>query len=99
MENGKEEEFKTDGVFIAIGHMPNTKNFSGIELDKKGYVVRKEVLDETGLLKFRSGTSVKGVFVGGDVFDYRYKQAITASGFGCMAALDADLWLQENHGI
>lgn len=93
---GKEENFKTDGVFIAIGHKPNTDKFIGIELDAKGYVARKETIDENGLLKYRSATSVPGVFVGGDVHDYRYKQAITAAGFGCIAALDADRWLQEN---
>lgn len=93
---GKEEEFKTDGVFLAIGHKPNTEKFVGIELDTKGYIVRKEVKDESGLLGYRSATSVPGVFVGGDVHDYRYKQAITAAGFGCIAALDADRYLSEN---
>lgn len=92
---GKEEEFNTDGVFIAIGHKPNTEKFKGIELDAKGYIVRKEIKDEKSLLKYRSATSVGGVFVGGDVHDYRYKQAITAAAFGCMAALDADRWLTE----
>ncbi|OGG26032.1 thioredoxin-disulfide reductase [Candidatus Gottesmanbacteria bacterium RIFCSPLOWO2_01_FULL_39_12b] len=95
-KTGEESEFKTDGVFIAIGHKPNTEKFKGIELDEKGYVVRKEVQDEGGLLKYRSATSVPGVFVGGDVHDYRYRQAITAAAFGCIAALDADKWLQEN---
>lgn len=92
---GSEEEFRTDGVFVAIGHKPNTDLFKGIELDSKGYIVRKEVFDRDGLLKYRSATNVPGVFVGGDVFDYRYKQAITAAGFGCMAALDADRYLSE----
>lgn len=96
VNTGKEEEFKTDGVFVAIGHKPNTEVFKGIDLDKKGYVVRKEVKDESGLCVFKSATSVKGVFVAGDVHDYRYRQAITASAFGCMAALDADRYLQEN---
>ncbi|MBI3379963.1 thioredoxin-disulfide reductase [Candidatus Gottesmanbacteria bacterium] len=96
IQTGKEEEFKTDGVFLAIGHKPNTEKFVGLELDSKGYIVRKEIKDESGLLGYRTGTSVPGVFVGGDVHDYRYKQAITAAGFGCMAALDADRWLQEN---
>lgn len=92
---GKEEEFKTDGVFVAIGHKPNTDLFKGLELDNKGYVVRKELKDENGILKYRSATNIPGVFVGGDVFDYRYMQAITAAGFGCMAALDADRYLSE----
>ncbi len=93
---GKEENLKTDGVFLAIGHKPNTDKFKGIDLDEKGYVVRKEVNSEDGLLKYRSATSVSGVFVAGDVHDYRYKQAVTAAGFGCIAALDADKWLEEN---
>lgn len=93
---GEETEFKTDGVFVAIGHKPNTDKFKGIELDVKGYVVRKEIKGSDGLLKYRSATSVPGVFVGGDVHDYRYKQAITAGAFGCIAALDADRWLQES---
>lgn len=95
-KTGEESEFKTDGVFVAIGHTPNTDKFKGIELDTKGYVVRKEVNDDDGLLKYRSATSVPGVFVGGDVHDYRYRQAVTAAAFGCIAALDADKWLQEN---
>lgn len=95
-KTGEESEFKTDGVFVAIGHKPNTEKFKGIERDVKGYIVRKEVKDEEGLLKYRCATSVPGVFVGGDVHDYRYRQAITAAAFGCIAALDADKWLQEN---
>jgi len=94
-KSGKEEVKKIDGVFIAIGHKPNTGIFKGIDLDEKGYVVRKVTKDEKGLLKFRSSTSVEGVFTGGDVHDYRYRQAVTAAGFGCMAALDADKWLME----
>lgn len=96
LKTGKEEQFPTDGVFLAVGHKPNTEKFKGIELDNKGYIVRKELKDENGLVGYRSATSVPGVFVGGDVHDYRYKQAITAAAFGCMAALDADLWLREN---
>lgn len=85
-----------NGVFVAIGHTPNTTKFAGIELDTKGYVVRKEVKDEDGLLKYRSTTSVRGVFTGGDVHDYNYRQAITAAGFGCIAALDVIRYLEEN---
>lgn len=95
VETGKEEEFKTDGVFVAIGHKPNTELLKGIELNEKGYVKRREIRDEKGLLKFSSATNVEGVFVSGDVDDYRYRQAVTAAAFGCMAALDADKWLQE----
>lgn len=84
-QTGKEEEYKTDGVFVAIGHTPNTAKFTGIDLDEKGYVVKKGT----------SATNVDGVFVAGDVHDHHYRQAITAAAFGCMAALDADRWLQE----
>ena len=92
---GKEEEKKIDGVFIAIGHKPNSVVFKGIEADKKGYIKRQVIRDENGLIKFRSATNIPGIFVGGDVHDYRYRQAVTAAGFGCMAALDADKWLGE----
>lgn len=99
VKTNKEEEFKTDGVFVAIGHKPNSDKFKGIELDAKGYIKRKETKGEHGLLKYRSATSVPGVFVGGDVHDYRYRQAITAAAFGCMAVLDADKWLSEIEDI
>lgn len=95
VETQKQEEFKTDGVFVAIGHKPNTELLKGIELNEKGYVKRKEIPDGKGLLKYSSATNIDGVFVAGDVDDYRYRQAITASAFGCMAAIDADKWLQE----
>lgn len=75
-----------DGVFVAIGHSPSTKLFAGqMELDEKGYMV---VHDHTK-------TNVEGVFVAGDVHDYHYKQAVTAAGFGCMAAMDAEKWLES----
>jgi thioredoxin reductase (NADPH) len=95
-KTGKESEFQTDGVFVAIGHKPNTSLYKGVKLDEKGYVIVKEVKDDEGRVKFKTATSVPGVFVGGDVQDARYRQAITSAGFGCMAALDADRWLQEN---
>ena len=76
-------ELKCDGFFVAIGHDPNTKPFVGqIELDKKGYAIANG-----------TQTNVEGVFVAGDVFDYRYRQAITAAGSGCEAAIDAERWL------
>jgi thioredoxin reductase (NADPH) len=79
-------EFKCDGVFVAIGHEPNTQLFKGqVDLDSKGYVV----------LKKNSQTSVEGVFGAGDVHDLRYRQAITAAGAGCRAAMDAEKWLEE----
>ncbi len=92
----EEEQVKTDGVFVAIGHKPNTEKLTDIDLDAKGYVIKKEARDEEGLLKYTSSTSQPGVFVAGDVQDYRYRQAITAAAEGCRAALDADNWLSEN---
>ncbi len=80
-------EFSADGLFVAIGHKPNTDIFKGqLDLDKKGYITV-----EPGTTK----TSIEGVFAGGDVIDYKYRQAITAAGTGCMAALDAERWLSS----
>ena len=80
-----ESEITADGLFVAVGHKPNSDIFKGqLELDQKGYIVVKPGT---------SATSVEGVFVGGDVADYRYRQAVTAAGTGCMAALDAEKWL------
>lgn len=78
-------DFRTDGVFISIGHEPDSGVFKGhIELDQKGYVVLKE----------NTMTSVPGVFAAGDVHDHRYRQAVSAAGFGCMAALDAQKYIE-----
>lgn len=89
-------EMPVDGIFVAIGHRPNTEKFIGkIDIDEKGYVKREEKYEE-GLLKYWSATSVPGVFVGGDVHDYKYRQAVTAAAFGCMAALDVEKWLMES---
>lgn len=84
-----------EGVFVAIGLDPNTEKFSGLELDAKGYVKRFEEREETGVIKYFTKSSVAGIFTAGDVHDARYKQAVTAAGFGCMAALDVQRWLSE----
>ncbi len=88
MSTNQQEIMDVRGLFVAIGHEPNTKMFKGqIELDNQGYIV----------LKNQTHTSVEGVFAAGDVHDHRYKQAITAAGFGCMAAIDVDKYLSENN--
>ncbi len=93
--NGTETEMAIDGIFLAIGHTPMTKIFAGqVELDEKGYVRRKPQGDSPTSMQML--TSVKGVFVAGDVHDYHYKQAVTAAGYGCMAALEAERWLESH---
>ena len=86
---GEESELPVEGVFVAIGHRPNTEALRDwLEVDAKGYLV---VHDNTN-------TKIEGVFVAGDVHDHRYRQAVTAAGDGCMAAIDAERWL-EAQGI
>ena len=81
-----------DGLFIAIGHKPGSKIFKGIiEADERGFI-KREISDKQ---EATSRTNVPGVFVAGDVHDFTYKQAITAAGFGCMAAMDALKYLAE----
>lgn len=88
-ETGDERHLPIEGLFIAIGHKPNTDVFTGaLEVDAKGYLV---VNDETH-------SRIDGVFIAGDVHDHRYRQAVTAAGDGCKAAIDAERWL-ESQGI
>ena len=85
--DGSTEEISATGAFIAIGHKPITSFLNGqIETDENGYIIHKQ----------HTMTSVEGVFAAGDVVDTRYKQAITAAGMGCQAAIDAEKWLEEN---
>jgi thioredoxin reductase (NADPH) len=85
VDSDEEFELACDAVFIAIGYKPNTEIFKGqVELDEKGYVVANNGTE----------TSVAGVFAAGDVKDYRYRQAVTAAGEGCKAALDAEEYLE-----
>jgi len=85
--NGETESLSLDGVFIAIGHKPNTDFLNGqLALDENGYIIT-----EPGTTK----TSIPGVFASGDVQDSHYRQAVTAAGTGCMAAIDAAHFLDE----
>jgi thioredoxin reductase (NADPH) len=85
-KTGEERELEVDGFFAAIGHTPATGLFEGqVEMDGSGYVLQKE----------HTMTSVPGVFAAGDVSDKRYRQAVTAAGDGCRAAIDAERWLEE----
>ena len=86
--DGNQFNLKVDGVFIAIGHKPNTDIFQGQLSMENGYIVTK-----TGFDNGATSTSVPGIFAAGDVADYSYRQAITSAGFGCMAALDAEVYL------
>lgn len=84
--SGEESEVAVDGLFVAIGHRPNTDAFRDwLEVDEKGYLV---VRDHTR-------SAIEGVFIAGDVQDHRYRQAVTAAGDGCRAAIDAERWLEE----
>ena len=88
-ESGELREMQADGLFVAIGHKPNTEAFRDwLEVDAKGYLVVRD----------KTNSRVEGVFIAGDVHDHRYRQAVTAAGDGCMAAIDAERWL-ESQGI
>ncbi len=90
-QTGNEEQVTLDGVFVAIGHSPNTDIFKDqLEL-RNGYIVVK-----SGLEGNATATSVAGVFAAGDVMDHNYRQAITSAGTGCMAALDAERFLESH---
>ena len=89
-QNGELTEHSVDGLFIAIGHTPNSKVFEGhLDMDDSGYIT---------VQPGTSNTSVEGIFAGGDVTDKVYRQAVTAAGTGCMAAIDAERWLESQEG-
>ena len=87
LKTNEEKTIDVGGLFVAIGHMPNTQLFkTQIDLDDEGYII----------LKNKTHTNMEGIFAAGDVHDRNYRQAITAAGFGCMAAIDVDKFLTEN---
>ena len=88
-KTGKISEIKLDGVFIAIGHDPNTKLFQGqVKMDNENYIITKPDSTET---------NIKGIYAAGDVKDKVFRQAVTAAGMGCMAALEAEKYIAENY--
>jgi thioredoxin reductase (NADPH) len=89
--NGNVEEIKVSGVFIAIGHKPNTDIFAGQLEMENGYIITNN-----GRNGNFTATSIPGIFAAGDVQDHVYRQAITSAGTGCMAALDAERYLSNN---
>lgn len=92
------EKLAVDGVFLAIGHRPATAIFAGkLDLDEKGFIKTNLLYPKTGgwLNTYPTMTNIEGVFAAGDVVDHRYKQAVTAAGMGCMAAIDTEKWLES----
>jgi thioredoxin reductase (NADPH) len=94
VNTGAKRDLDVQGFFVAIGHTPNTGIFDGQLEMKDGYIQI-----QSGLAGMATATSVPGVFAAGDVADHVYRQAITSAGFGCMAALDAERWLDQNHKL
>jgi thioredoxin reductase (NADPH) len=89
VQTGEEHKLPVQGVFVAIGHQPNTDLFKGmLDMDAAGYIIPKE----------NTMTNIPGVFAAGDVTDHRYRQAITAAGDGCRAAIDMERWLEDTQG-
>src|SRR3989442_414354 len=90
VKTGATQVLKVHGLFVAIGHTPATEMFRGqLDIDQRGYVVPRSTEE------LRTATNIPGVFAAGDVHDHRYRQAVSAAGFGCMAALDAERGLQK----
>ncbi|MBS0198914.1 MAG: FAD-dependent oxidoreductase, partial [Proteobacteria bacterium] len=90
-QTGQTQDISVHGMFVAIGHHPNTQIFDGQLAMSNGYLEIKSGLEGGATM-----TTVPGVFAAGDVADQHYRQAITSAGFGCMAALDAERWLESN---
>ncbi len=89
VQTGEEDKLPVQGVFVAIGHQPNTSLFQGVlNMDEAGYIIPQE----------NTMTNIPGVFAAGDVTDHRYRQAITAAGDGCRAAIDMERWLEDTQG-
>ena len=84
LKTGKITEMKIDGIFLAVGHIPNSKVCEGINKDELGFIITNGVK-----------TNVEGVFAAGDVQDKRFRQAVTAAGTGCMAAMEAERYLSR----
>jgi thioredoxin reductase (NADPH) len=90
LRTGQAEDLAVQGLFVAIGHEPNTSIFRGqLEIDARGYLITHK----------HTMTNIPGVFAAGDVVDHRYRQAITAAGDGCRAAIDAERWLESQGDV